>query len=143
MKSLLPYISKDVSTSGVTTEEEEILRAQQLDMIYAQFGILYEIIPEALRPTHNVEKPKPGPHANGVVGSPTVEYLAKQIHQLSIKHSMVKVAKSAPSPQNAIFFAQTSEKGNQQLGGKEKRGKKGEGNQNKQKPTNNVDGGKY
>ena len=28
LKSLLPYISKDVSTSGVTNEEEAILRAQ-------------------------------------------------------------------------------------------------------------------
>ena len=27
LKSLLPYISKDISTSGVTTEEEAILRA--------------------------------------------------------------------------------------------------------------------
>ena len=66
LKSLLPYISKDVSTSGVTNEEESILSAQQLDLIYSQFGILYEIIPKALRPTHDVENPKPRPHANGV-----------------------------------------------------------------------------
>ena len=73
LKSLLPYISKDVSTSGVTNEEEAILRAQQLDLIYSQSGILYEIIPEAPRPTHDVEKPRN--HADGVVGfvnSPTV-----------------------------------------------------------------------
>ena len=35
LKYLLPYISKDVSTLGVTTEEEAILRVQQLDLIYA------------------------------------------------------------------------------------------------------------
>ena len=94
---------------------------------------------------HNIEKPKPRPHVDGVVGSvnsPTVESLAKKLHQLSAKHSMVEAAKAAPSPQNANFFAQTSQKGNQQPGGKKKRGKKGEGNQNNQKPTNNVDGGK-
>ena len=80
LKYLLPYISKDVSTSGVTTEEEAILRAQQMDLIYAQSGILYEIIPEAPRSTHSVDKPNPGPHADGVivsVNSFTVECLAK------------------------------------------------------------------
>ena len=81
-----------------------------------------------------MEKPKPGPHVDGVVGpvnSPTVESLAKQLHQLSIKHYMAKAAKDAPSPQSANVFAHTSQKGNQQPGGKKKRGKKGEGNQNK------------
>ena len=55
---------------------------------------------------------------------------------------MAEAAKAAPSPQNVNLFAQTSQKGNQQPGGKKKRGKKGEGNQNKKKPTNNIDGGK-
>ena len=114
-------------------------------MIYSQSRILYDIIPEAPRPTHDVEKPKPGPHADGVVGSvnsPIIESLAKQLHHLSVKHSMAEAAKAAPSPQIAIFFIQTSQKGNQHPGGKKKRGKKGEGNQNKQKPTNSADGGK-
>ena len=80
LKSLLPYIYKDVSTSGVTNEEEAILRDQQLYLIYSQSWILYEIIPDAPRPTHSVKKPKPGPHADGVVGSVkshTVESLEK------------------------------------------------------------------
>ena len=55
---------------------------------------------------------------------------------------MAEVANATPSPQNANVFAQTSQKGNEQPDGKKKRGKKGEGNQNKQKPTNNADGGK-
>ena len=78
----------------------------------------------------------------GSVNSPIVESLAKQLHQLSVKHSTAEAAKAAPSLQSANVFAQTSQKGNQQPGGKKKRGKKGEGNQNKQKPANNVDGGK-
>ena len=53
---------------------------------------------------------------------------------------MVEAAKASPSPHNANVFAQSSQKGNQQPGGKNKKGKKGEGNQNKQKPTNNADG---
>ena len=35
LKSLLPAIAKDVAMSGAITEEELILRAQQLDLIYA------------------------------------------------------------------------------------------------------------
>ena len=88
LKSLLPYIFKDVSASGITNEEEAILKAQQLDLIYSQFGILYEIIPDAPWPTHSVEKPKPVPHADGVVGSvkyPIIESLEKQLHDLSVK----------------------------------------------------------
>ena len=72
----------------MTTEEEAILRAQQLDLIYAQSGILYEIIPEVSSSTNNKEKRNPGPHADGVVGlvsTPTIESLAKQIHELSVK----------------------------------------------------------
>ena len=65
---------------GVTTEEEAILKAQQLDLIYAQSGILYEIIPEASRSTNNVEKPKSRSYVDGVVVSiisPTIELVAK------------------------------------------------------------------
>ena len=116
-----------------------------MDLIYSQSGILYEIIPDALRPTHSVKKPKPRPHVDGVVGSvksPTVESLEKQLHELSIKQSIVEVEKASPSSQNAKIFAQSSQKGNQQPGGKKKNGKKGEGNQNKPKPTNNADVGK-
>ena len=82
-------------------EEEAILRDQQLDLIYSQSGILYEIIPEAPRPSHEAEKPKPRPHADSVVGSvnsPTIESLAKQLHQLSVKQSTVEEAKATPSP---------------------------------------------
>ena len=35
LKSLFPYISKDVSTFGVTNEEEAILKEQHLDLIYS------------------------------------------------------------------------------------------------------------
>ena len=59
-------------------------------MIYAQSGILYEIIHEAPRSTNSAKKPKPGPHVDGVVGSinsPTVESLAKKLYELSAKQS--------------------------------------------------------
>jgi hypothetical protein len=53
LKSLHPPISKDVATSGVTTEEEAIFRAQQLDLIYAQSGMLYHLLPDAPRSTYD------------------------------------------------------------------------------------------
>ena len=58
---------KDVSTSRVQNEEQAIYRAQELDLIYAQFGLLYEIIPNALQSSFD-PKIKPRPHANGIVG---------------------------------------------------------------------------
>ena len=67
LKSLLPYIAKDVSTSGVQNKEQAIFRAQELDLIYAQSGLLYEIIPSSPRSSFN-PKVKPGPHIDGIVG---------------------------------------------------------------------------
>jgi hypothetical protein len=40
LKYFHPPISKDVATAEVTTEEETIFKAQQLDLIYAQSGML-------------------------------------------------------------------------------------------------------
>ena len=79
----------------------------------------------------------------GSINYPTVESLAKKLHELSMKQSAAEVSKAAtPSSQTATIFAQSSQKRNQQPSGKKKKGKKGEGNQNKQKPTNNTYGGK-
>jgi hypothetical protein len=49
LKSLVPQLSKDVATSGVFSEEDAIMRAQQLDLIYSQSSLLYEILPDAPR----------------------------------------------------------------------------------------------
>jgi hypothetical protein len=35
LKSLVPQLSKDVATSGVFSEEEAIMRAQQFELIYS------------------------------------------------------------------------------------------------------------
>ena len=43
LKLLLPYISKDVSTSEVQNEEQAIFRVHELDLIYPQSRLLYEI----------------------------------------------------------------------------------------------------
>jgi hypothetical protein len=82
-KSLLLYISKDVSTSGVTTEEEAIFKTQQLDLIYAQSGILYEVIPDAPR-SSNDPRQKLGPHANGIIVSTNAKSPYQVTNQLKI-----------------------------------------------------------
>ena len=48
-------------------EEQAIFRAQELDLIYAQSSLLYEIIPNAPRSSFD-PKVKPRPHADGIVG---------------------------------------------------------------------------
>jgi hypothetical protein len=66
LNSLFPYISKDVSTSGVTSEQEFIFKPQQLDLIYAQYGMLYKIIHDP-RQNH-------GPRVDGIIGSINAKY---------------------------------------------------------------------
>ena len=78
---------------------------------------MYEIILEALRSTNNQEKPNPGPHVDGMVGSvssPTVESLVKRLHELSVKQSAVEATKASTlSLQSAIYFTQYFQKGDQ------------------------------
>jgi len=68
VKSLLPSIAKDVAL-GAVTEEYVILKAQQLDLVYSQSWMLYEMTPNAPRSKTDVAKPMPGPHAYNVIGS--------------------------------------------------------------------------
>jgi hypothetical protein len=85
-KSLHPPKSKDVSTSGVTNEEEVIFRARQLDLIYVQSGMLYHLLHEAPRSTYDLRQ-KIGPHSDGIVGSANVnstDSVTNQIKKLSL-----------------------------------------------------------
>jgi hypothetical protein len=72
LNSLHTPISNDVATSEVFKEEEAIFRSQQIDLIYAQYGMLYHLLPSALRLTHDPRQ-TPGSHANGIVGSTNVK----------------------------------------------------------------------
>ena len=100
LKSLLPYIAKDVFTSGVQNEDQVIFRAQQLDLIYAQSGLLYEIIPNAPRSSFD-PKVKPGPHVDGIVGcaiAKTMDSVEKQVSQFSINQSTLGQATASSQP---------------------------------------------
>ena len=100
LKSLLPYITKDVSTSGVQNKEQTIFTAQELDLIYAQSRLLYEIIPNSLRSSFD-PKVKPGPHVDGIVGSTSTkpaDLVVKQVSQLSINQSTSGQATTSSQP---------------------------------------------
>jgi hypothetical protein len=90
LKSLVPQLSKDVATSGVFSEEDAIMRAQQFELIYSQSGLLYTILSDAPRSILDKTRQRFGPHADGIVGSAQTkpaEQLTKQLQQLSIQHS--------------------------------------------------------
>lgn len=142
LKSSQPYISKDVSLFGVFTEEKAIFRAQHLELIYSQFGVLQKILPDTPRSKVDISKPKPDPHADGLVGSIDVitVNLLNQLQQLSLQDAsstQTSSSVSTPSQPMSIKTIQTyNPKGNQQPDRKRKgRGKKknqeGKGNANK------------
>jgi hypothetical protein len=59
-----------------------MMRAQQLELIYSQSGLLYEIFPDAPKSILDKTRQRVGPHADGIVGSaqanPTIQ-LSKQL----------------------------------------------------------------
>ena len=69
IKSLLPSIAEDVAKGGVITEEQVISRAQCLDLIYTQFGTLYEKISNTSRSNFTVPPPSKDFHiGDGLIG---------------------------------------------------------------------------
>ena len=104
LKLLLPYIAKDVSTYEVQNKEQKFFRVQELDLIYAQSGLLYEIIPNA---QHSSFDPKinPGPHADGIVGCTStkpIDSIVKQVSQLSINQSTWRQATASSQPTQTV-----------------------------------------
>ena len=68
-KSLFRPISHDVAMGGVVTEEKAINRAHYLDLVYSQYGMLYDLIPRAPCPSTDPAKPPAKTLVDGVVGS--------------------------------------------------------------------------
>jgi hypothetical protein len=127
LKSLVPVVSKDVATSGVFSEEEAIMRAQQLELIYSQSGLLYEIFPDAPRSILDKAKQKYGPHADGIVGSTqgnSTDLLSNQLQQLSIQQMMANQTSGSVVPPTQMLdvhsVQSTNPKANQQPEGKKK-----------------------
>ena len=69
LKTLLLPIVKDVASEHPQSEEEAILKAQQFDLIYAQSGYLYIVIPDAPRPSTSYCDALGASHAaDGIIG---------------------------------------------------------------------------
>jgi hypothetical protein len=69
LKYLVPQLSKDIAMSGVFSEEDTIMRAQQFELIYSQSSLLYNIFPDAPHSILDKNRQRSGPHADGIVGS--------------------------------------------------------------------------
>jgi hypothetical protein len=127
LKSLVPQLSKDVATSGVFSEEDAIMRAQQLELIYSQSGLLYEIFPDAPRSILDKTRQRVGPHADGIVGSTQAkpaDQLSKQLQQLSIQQKAASPTTglvATPTQMSDVHTVQsTNPKATQQPDGKKK-----------------------
>ena len=114
-KLLLPKISCDVAMSGVVTEEDVIRRAQHLDLIYSQLGTLYDIIPQAPRPSNDKPWTAPRPRVDGVIGfvsTTSVGQVVGQLGHLTITDKPTamtpKTTSSDPAPSTDVNMVQTS-----------------------------------
>jgi hypothetical protein len=91
-------ISKDIATSRFFSEEEAIFRAQQFDLIYAKSGMLYRLLPDASRSTHDPRQ-GPGPHADGIVGSTNVKF-----EDSEMKSAEDQLHLNPPNPPNRRMY---------------------------------------
>ena len=85
IKSLLPSITEDVAKGGVVTEEQLITRAQYLDLIYTQFGMLYDKIPNAPKLAFTIPPPQSSKDSHvdgGVIGSSTTQTVGRPFGQV-------------------------------------------------------------
>ena len=54
---------------GAVTEDQAISQAQYLDLVYSQYGTLYDLIPQTPRPSTDPSKPPAQVPVDGIVGS--------------------------------------------------------------------------
>jgi hypothetical protein len=96
-KSFVNKIGKDIAMGGVVTEEQAIIRAQYLDLVYSQMGTFYDLLPDLPRPgTFTTSTAPAASHAtDGVIGS-------THSHSHSVSTTTPKSnssnVQSAPSP---------------------------------------------
>ena len=108
-------------------------------MVYSQSGTLYDLIPQAPRPSTDLTKPPAEVPVNGIVGliqSPSIAKLAKQNQTSTPTPSTPKVSTEV----NSIQAFQTS--GNNKKKGKNKNKKPGNQQENPRTTKNDNDKGK-
>jgi hypothetical protein len=141
-KSLLPQITRDVSMGVVVTKEEAISRAQYLDLVYSQSGILYELIPNATRATTDPSKPLSTSYADGVIGSVKTQYtspLTRTTQRSASTSAPSSTTPSSTSPQTQVSEVNTVQSApSQQSRGKKKARNKPKKNNNNEQPKNQT-----
>jgi hypothetical protein len=96
-KSFVNEIGKEISMGGVVTEEQAIIRAQYLDLIYSQMGTLYDLLPKLPHPGSSSTSTAPAAShaADGVIG--TAHAHSHSVSSTTPKYASSNV-KNAPSP---------------------------------------------
>jgi hypothetical protein len=139
-KSLLPQIARDVAMGGLVTEEEAIARAQYLDLVYLQFGTLYELIPNAIHSTNYPSKPSSTSHADGLIGSIKTQSTSQSTGTIQWPASMATPCPTEPSynpPQTQVSEVNVVQSTPaQQTGGKKKARNKPKKKNNNEQPKN-------
>jgi hypothetical protein len=70
LRSLVALLGKDVASTFPQSEEEAISKAQQYDLIYAQSGYLYTVLPDLPKPVpFGQDKPGMSHSADGLIGT--------------------------------------------------------------------------
>jgi hypothetical protein len=70
LRSLVALLGKDVASTFPQSEEEAISKAQQYDLIYAQSGYLYTVLPDLPKPVpFGQDKPGMSHSADGLIGA--------------------------------------------------------------------------
>ena len=94
---MLPPIARDVAMGGSITEDQAISWDQYLDLVYSQSGNIYDLIPQAPRPSIDPAKPPTEVPIDGIVGSIQSPSAAKPAKQPQI---------STPTPSTPKFSAE-------------------------------------
>jgi hypothetical protein len=99
MKSFMNKISCDISMGEVVTEEQAISRAQYLDLVYSQTSTLYDLLPDAPRPSTIATSTTPvASHVvDGVIGTFDAQPKNAQASPTNPKYNTSNV-QNAPSP---------------------------------------------
>lgn len=127
-----------------------IFKSQQLDLIYSQSSLIYEIIPDAPRSNTDPLKPKFGPHVDAIVGSlQNLGTLSNQMEKISIQSFKFGLASADNNPSQTTYVhtVKMSQKGNQPPNKNKKNNnnsneKKGEGNEDNKQNHNACTGNK-
>lgn len=116
--------------SRAVIEEKAIRHSQQLDLIYSQANMLYNIIPHAPWSSNETLRLAPGPHVNGVFGSASstaTTQLVGKLSQMTLSNNptnatsvTTSIATSSQSS-DVNFMQTTTSKTSQHPGGKKKK----------------------